>query len=95
MNVSRIYWLSFSSVFSLYQLLGEIFGSLAAKSSTVFSLSNFVSLLFGAEQEVHSGFLELKQPPAAAENTTLSATREAGQIKISVIATLTCHLRIL
>lgn len=74
---------------------GEIFGSLAAKSSTVFSLSNFVSLLFGAEQEVHSGFLELKQPPAAAENTTLSATREAGQIKISVIATLTCHLRIL
>ncbi len=45
--------LSFSFSFGLYQLLREISGS---KCSTMFT--NCVCLLFGAEQEVYSEFLE-------------------------------------
>ncbi len=56
MNVSPIFSL-FSSVFGLYRLLREIFGSSAAKCSTVFTTC--VSLLYGAEQVVYSGVLEL------------------------------------
>lgn len=66
---------AFQLYFGLHQSLREIYGSLAAKCSPVFtSKSPTVTVhCFGVEQVVYEGFLKLyhrKQLPAEAENDT-------------------------